>query len=73
MYCFCRSWENKKIQLVLAFGLVVFGVFLEIQQASIAGADFEFEDSLANTIGIIIAYLFANLRNINKKRFFSKE
>ena len=71
MYCFGLSWKQQKIQLILAFGLVILGITLEILQAFMHGVDLEFGDNLANILGVVIGYLFANLRIYQSRRVFS--
>ncbi|NIS85874.1 MAG: hypothetical protein GWN88_12570 [Nitrospinaceae bacterium] len=61
-YCFFRSWEKEKTRGNLFFSLVALGITLEILQAFMILADFEFEDSLANTAGVMMGYFLVNAR-----------
>ena len=62
MYCYCRSWKQNHTRIILGGCLVVLGIGLEIQQTTLWGGTFEFEDGFANTLGVGLSYLYVNFK-----------
>jgi len=66
MYCYCQSWKQNYIRIILGVCLVVLGIGLETQQTTLWGGQFEFEDGFANALGVGLGYLFVNLQKVKK-------
>jgi glycopeptide antibiotics resistance protein len=64
MLCFCLSWETRKTQIILGSGLFALGIGLEFFQIVMGNGKIkiEFDDILANTLGITLGYLIARLK-----------
>ena len=60
MYCFCLPWKQNHIRIFLGICFVLLGIGLEMLQ-TVGGGLFELGDTIANTAGVVIGYLFTKL------------
>jgi VanZ family protein len=65
MFWFAQIYARGRTRLVIAAGLALMGVALEIAQGFTGYRSFEYADMAANTIGVAIGWLIATPRTAN--------
>jgi glycopeptide antibiotics resistance protein len=64
MYCFSMLWKQNHIRIILGVFFMMLGIGLELLQTPVGAGQFEFGDIIANTLGVVIGYLFTKFHAV---------